>query len=70
MSFLIFVNKDIFVGYPSHRGIRGNEKADSAAKLALVLPRAKVGVSYNDFKHYICQYIISTWKDDCNEAVA
>ena len=29
-------------------GIRDNEKADSAAKSALDLPRVKVGVSYND----------------------
>ena len=55
---------------PSHTGIKGNEKADSAAKSALDLPRAKVGVPYNDFKHYIDQYIFSTWQDDWNGAVA
>ena len=60
-----------FVGYPAIlAGIKGNEKADSAAKSALDLPRAKVGVPYNDFKHCINQYIFSTWQDDWNGAVA
>ena len=62
--------KDIvFCWVPNHTGIKGNEKADSAAKSALDLPRAKVGVPYNDFKH-IDQYIFSTWQDDWNGAVA
>ena len=46
----------------SHGGIRGNEKTDSAAKSALDLPRAKVGVPYTDFKHLISQYIFFTCK--------
>ena len=46
-----------------------NEKADSAAKSALDLPRTKVGVPYNDFKHCINQYIFNTWQDDWNGAV-
>ena len=49
--------------------IKGNEKADSAAKSALDLPRTKVGVPYNDFKHCINQYIFCTWQDDWNGAV-
>ena len=49
-------------GIPSHIGIRGKERADSAAKSALDLPLAKVGVPYNDFfKHCVSQYILSTW---------
>ena len=51
-------------------GIRGNERADSAAKSALDLPLATIGVPYNDFKHCINQYIISTSQDDWNVAVA
>ena len=39
-------NHIIFCWVPSHIGIRGN-----AAKSALDLPYAKVGVPYNDFKH-------------------
>ena len=41
-------------------------KRQTAAKSALELPSAKVGVPYNDFKHYISQYILSTWQDDWN----
>ena len=55
---------------PSHVGIKGNEKADLAAKSALDLPHAQVGVPYTDFKHLISQYIFSTWQDDWNGAVA
>ena len=55
VSFLIFT-------VPSHNGIGGNEKADSAAKSALELQHAKVGVPYTDFKHCISQYILSTWQ--------
>ena len=45
---------------------------DSAAKSALDLPHAQVGVPYTDFKHLISQYmyIFSTWQDDWNGAVA
>ena len=69
--FLNIAKKDIvFCWVPSHTGIKGNEKADSAAKCALDLPHAKVGVPYNDFKHCINQYIFSTWQDDWNGAVA
>ena len=68
--FLNIAKKDIvFCWVPSHTGIKGNEKADSAAKSALDLPRDKVGVPYNDFKHCINQYIFSTWQDDWNGAV-
>ena len=71
MSFLNVDNKDIiFCWVPSHTGIRGNEKADSAAKSALELPHAKVGVPYTDFKHCISQYILSTWQCDWNGVVA
>ena len=55
---------------PSHTGIKGNEKADFAAKSALDLPRIKVGVPYTDFKHLISQYIFSPWQVDWNGAVA
>ena len=68
--FLNIAKKDIvFCWVPSHTGIKGNEKADSAAKSALDLPRAKVGVPYTDFKYLISQYIFSTWQDDWNGAV-
>ena len=68
--FLNIAKKGIvFCWVPSHTGIKGNEKADSAAKAALDLLRAKVGVPYTDFKYLISQYIFSTWQDDWNGAV-
>ena len=49
-----------FVVYPAILALGlMKERADSAAKSALDLPHAKVGVSYNDFKHCINQYILS-----------
>ena len=60
----------MFCWVPSHTGIKGNEKADFAAKSVLDLPHTKVGVPYTDFKHLISQYIFSTWQDDWNGAVA
>ena len=64
--FLKFDNKDImFCWVPSYTGIRCNEKADSAARSALKLLRAEVGVPYNDFKHCI----LSTCHDDWSGAV-
>ena len=50
-------------------GIRGNEKADSATKSALDLPRLKVGIPLTDFKYNIKQYILFTWQGDWNGAV-
>ena len=59
----------VFCWVPSHTGIKGNEKADSAAKSTLDLPRAKVGVPYTDLKYLISQYISTTWQDDWNGVV-
>ena len=69
--FLNIANKSIILCWvPSHTGIKGNEKTHSAAKSALDLLRAKVGVPYTDFKYLINQYIFSTWQDDWNGAIA
>ena len=71
MSFLNVANKDITLCWlPSHVGIRGNEKANSAATPALDLPRVKIGVPNTYLKLHITQYILSTWQDDWNGAVA
>ena len=59
----------MFCWVPSHIGIRGNERSETAAKSALDLPHAKDGVPYDDFKHCVSQYILSTWQDDWNGAV-
>ena len=56
MVCLNFAKKDIvFCWVPSHTGIKGNERADFAAKSALDLPRTKVGVPYNDFNDTMIQ---------------
>ena len=69
--YLNFANKHItFCWVPSYVGIRGNEKADSAAKFVWNLPRVKVGVPNTDFKNHINQYFLSTWQDDWNGAIA
>ena len=66
--FSNFTKKDIiFCWVPSHTGIKGNEKADFAAKSALDLPHTKVGVCFTNFKHLISQYIFSTWQDDLRD---
>ena len=68
--FLNVAKKEyLFCWVSSHTGIKGNEKADFAAKSALDFPLTKVGVLYSDFKHCISQYILSTWQDDWNGAV-
>ena len=70
MSFYILPIKTLFyVGYPVMLASGVMKKTDSAAKSALDLPRAKVGVPYTDFKYLIRQYIFSTWQDDWNGEV-
>ena len=68
--FLNIAKKDIILCWvPSHVGMNGNEKADSATKSTMDLHRSKVGVPYSDLNHLISQYIFSTWQDNWNGAV-
>ncbi len=58
---LLSSGKDIiFCWLPSHTGIKGNDRADSAAKTALELPTSNFPVCYHDFKSSINSFISDT----------
>ena len=47
---------------PSHIGVRGNEKADSAAKSALDLTPDKSRIPYTDLKPTINKFLHTKWQ--------
>ena len=61
MRFLVFlhtIHKTVIVCWlPSHMGISGNERADSAAKAALQKDVSDCLISYTDAYQYISQYV-------------
>ena len=66
MSFLnCSKNTLFFVRYPAILALRVMK-----GQTLLDLPHAKVDAPYTDFKHRIYGYILSTWQDDWNGAVA
>ena len=69
MRFLVFlhtVHKTvIFCWLPSHMGISGNERADSAAKAALQKDVSNCLISYTD----TYQYVRDMWQRDWDTAV-
>ena len=54
---------------PSHTGIKGNEKADIAAKSALLVPPSNFKLSYTDFKQINNKYIFNKWQSVWDTAV-
>ena len=66
MRFLVFlhtVHKTvIFCWLPSHMGISGNKRADSAAKAALQKDVSNCLISYTDTYQYISQYVRDMWQ--------
>ena len=55
--------------FPSHMGISGNERADSAAKAALQKDVSECLISYNDAYQYISQYVRDLWQREWGTAV-
>ena len=51
---------------PSHNGVRGNERADSAAKSALDLTPDKFRIPYTDLKTTINKFLRAKWQQRWN----
>ncbi len=73
MKFLVFIHSIhktvIFCWIPSHVGIIGNEKADAAAKAALVKDITDCLISYTDSRQYIGQFVRDLWQTEWDLAV-
>ena len=52
-----------FCWVPSHVGIQGNERADTAAKAALNEPLSFMTLPFSDYKPYIKEYIRKKWSE-------
>ena len=59
----------LFYWIPSHVGIKGNEKADAAAKAGLSRRVANVPIPYGDFKKHINVLLKCKWQSQWDEAV-
>ena len=63
------LNNIVFCWLPSHVGIKGNEKADMAAKSALTLHISDLKIPYTDIKPCINTYLHDKWQISWNAAV-
>ena len=59
----------LFCWLPSHVGIKGNEKADIAAKSALTLTISDPKIPFTDFKPSINTFVHNKWQMSWNTAV-
>ena len=68
MRFLVFLHTIrktvICCCLPSHMEISGNERADSAVKVALQKDISECLISYNDAYQYISQYVRDLWQSE------
>ena len=63
------LNNIVFCWLPSHVGIKGNEKADIAAKSALTLNISDLKIPFTDFKPSINTFLRNKWQMSWNAAV-
>ena len=63
------LNNIVFCWLPSHVGIKGNEKADIAAKSALTLNISGLKLPFTDFKPCINAFLHNKWQMSWNAAV-
>ena len=63
------LNHIVFCWLPSYLGIKGNEKADIAAKSALTLNISDLKIPFTDFKPCINTFLHNKWQTSWNAAV-
>ena len=63
------LNRIVFCWLPSPVGIKGNEKADIAAKSALTLNISNLKIPFTDFKPSINTFVHNKWQMSWNAAV-
>ena len=63
------LNSIVFCWLRSHVGIKGNEKADIAAKSALTLNISDLKIPFTDFKPFINTFLHNKWQMSWNAAM-